>query len=142
MIEELVQNGQATQWDLEEARIRYHAAAIANDSSREEYIEKKLARLEETKRQAEMSPAEKMQQVKERHAKGQITDAELEAMRIKIAAEEEFNNLQTNGQSAQSEALAQEAREKIERLLAEEAKKVEAQRAVSPQANKQEEETP
>ena len=116
-VEELVKNGQATQWDLEEARIRYHAAAIANDSSREEYIEKKLARLEETKRQAEMSPAEKMQQVKERHAKGQLTDAELEAVRIKIAAEEEFNNLQTNGQSSRAEALAQEAQEKIERLL-------------------------
>lgn len=116
-VEELVKNGQATQWDLEEARIRYHAAAIANDSSREEYIEKKLARLEEAKRQAEMSPAEKMQQVKERHAKGQLTDAELEAVRIKIAAEEEFNNLQTNGQSARAEAIAQEAQEKIERLL-------------------------
>ena len=116
-VEELVKNGQAAQWDLEEVRIRYHAAAIANDSSREEYIERNLARLEEAKRQAEMSPAEKMQQVKERHAKGQLTDAELEAMRIKIVAEEEFNNLQTNGQSAQAESIAQEAQEKIERLL-------------------------
>ena len=55
MVEELVQNGQAKQWDWEESTIQYHAAAIADDSSREEYIEKELARLEEAKRQATMS---------------------------------------------------------------------------------------
>ena len=137
MIEELVQNGQAAQWDLEEARIQYHAAAIANDSSREEYIEKELARLEEAKRQAE-----KMQQAEEQHASGQLTDAELEAMRIKVAAGEEFSRLQASGRESLAEEVAQEAREKIERLLAEEAKEVEAQRSVSPQANEHEEETP
>ncbi len=112
MIEELVQNGQATQWDLEEARIQYHAAAIANDSSREEYIEKELARLEEAKRQAE-----KMQQAEEQHASGQLTDAELEAMRIKVAAGEEFSRLQASGRESLAEEVAQEAREKMERLL-------------------------
>lgn len=80
MVEELVQNGQAKQWDLEESTIQYHAAAIADDSSREDYIEKELARLEKAKRQAAMTQAEKMQQAEERHASGQLTDAELEAM--------------------------------------------------------------
>ena len=108
MIEELVQNGQATQWDLEEA-----------------------------KRQVE-----KMQQAEEQHASGQLTDAELEAMRIKVAAGEEFSRLQASGRESLAEEVAQEAREKIERLLTEEAKEVEAQRAVSPQANEHEEETP
>ena len=93
MVEELVQNGQATQWDWEESTIQYHAVAIADDSSHEEYIEKQLARLEEAKRQTAMTPAEKMQQAEKRHASGQLTDAELEAMRIKIAAEEEFSRL-------------------------------------------------
>ena len=34
-----------------------------------------------------------MQQAEERHASGQLTDAELEAMRMKVAAEEEFSRL-------------------------------------------------
>ena len=71
-----------------------------------------------------MSQAEKMQQAEEQHASEQLSDAELEAIRIKIDAEEGFNNLQTHGQSAE----AQEAREKVESLLAEEAKEGEAQK--------------
>ena len=63
-------------------------------------------------------------------------------MRIKVAAGEEFSRLQASGRESLAEEVAQEAREKIERLLAEEAKEVEAQRAVSPQANEHEEETP
>ena len=41
-IEELVQNGQATQWDWEDITIRYNASVLADDSLREEYIEKEL----------------------------------------------------------------------------------------------------
>ena len=104
---------------MEEATIQYHAAAIADDSYREDYIEKQLARLKEVKRRSAMSKAEKMQQAEEQHVSGQLTGAELEAMRIKIAAEEEFNNLQANDQSSRTEAVAQE---KIERLLKESAR--------------------
>ena len=80
-----------------------------------------------------MSLAEEIQQAEERHANGQLTDAELEVMRIKIAAEEEFNNLQINDQ-----AVEEGAQEKIERLLAKEAREVGSQSSKLPQANEQE----
>ena len=80
-VKDLVQNGQATQWNLEEATIQYHAAAIADDSYREDYIEKQLAKLKEAKRRSAMSKAERMQQAEEQHVSGQLTGAELEAIR-------------------------------------------------------------
>ena len=64
-VEELVQNGQATQRDFEEFTIRFHAVAIADDSSREDYIEKELERLEEVERQAAMLQEEKIQHAEE-----------------------------------------------------------------------------
>lgn len=107
--------------------------SFADDSFCGKYIEKELARLEEAKRQSTMSLAEEIQQAEERHANGQLTDAELEVMRIKIAAEEEFNNLQINDQ-----AVEEGAQEKIERLLAKEAREVGSQSSKLPQANEQE----
>lgn len=77
---------------------------LPEDSSCEDYIEKEWTRLKEAKRRYAMSPVEKMQQAEEQHASGQLTDAELEAIRIKVAAEEGFNNLQTHGQAAEAEA--------------------------------------
>ena len=52
-----------------------------------------------------MSREEKIQHAEELHAKGQFTNAELEAMRIKIAAQEEFDRLQAYGQEAQRSEL-------------------------------------
>ena len=92
---------------------------LPEDSFREDYIEKEWTRLKEAKRQSTMSLAEEIQQAEEQHANGQLTDAELEVMRIKIDAEEGFNNLQTHGQAAEAES----------------------QRLVLPQANGQEAES-
>lgn len=86
--------------------------------------------MKEAKRQA------KIQQAEELHSSGQLTDAELEAIRIKIAAGEEFNKFQTNSQAAQTEEVVQVAQEKIERLLAEEAE--EARSSEFQKGNKQE----
>ena len=91
--------------------------------------------MKEAMRQATMSQGEKIQQAEELHSSGQLTDAELEAIRIKSAAEKEFNKFQTNSQAAQTEEVVQVAQEKIERLLAEEAK--EAQSSEFQKGNKQ-----
>ncbi len=49
-VQELVQNGQATQWDLAEARIRYHAAWFP-ESFREKFVKEELERLQKASQQ-------------------------------------------------------------------------------------------
>ena len=56
-----------------------------------------------------MSQEEKIQHAEELYAREQLTDAELEAMRIKIAVQEEFDRLQANGQEVRADEGAQEA---------------------------------
>lgn len=68
--------------------------------------------LEEGKKQAAMSQAKKIQQAEELHSSGQLTDAELEAMRIKIAVEEKFSKIQASGQESPAAKLAQEVQGK------------------------------
>lgn len=54
--------------------------------------------MEEAEQQAAMSQEEKIQHAEELYARKQLADAELGAMRIKIAVQEEFDRLQANGQ--------------------------------------------